>query len=122
MSDPGEIHQMVIFSTPSRTREEDSTEAIEVDSDEVDINSQPENTTLIIGRTPITHKGSSVQGGTILPNQVTKKGQSNVGNTENLANKKRSAERRNDSQFRPADNSRTMPRILINMATMEECS
>ena len=54
---------MVRCSTPNRTREEDSAEETKVDSDEVDIISQPKNTTLIIGRRPVTHKGSSVEGG-----------------------------------------------------------
>ena len=63
---------MVRCYTRIRRREEDSTEAIEVDSDEVDINSQPENTTLIIGRRPVTHKGSLIEGEAILLDQVTK--------------------------------------------------
>ena len=63
---------MVRCSTPSRTREEDSAEEIEAESNEAEMVHRPKNVTLTIDKRPRTHQGSSVEGGAIMPDQVTK--------------------------------------------------
>ena len=55
MFDQGAMCSMVKCSTPNQTREEDSSEKTEADSDEADIFSLPENITPIIGKRPETH-------------------------------------------------------------------
>ena len=60
--------QMVRCSTPNRTREEDSAEEIEANSDKVDRFSRTENAIPTIGRRPGTLVGILAEGGAILPN------------------------------------------------------
>ena len=109
MPDKGAMHQMVRCSTPNQTREEDSIEEIEAESEEADMVNRHESATTTIGKRPGTHKGSSTEGGVILPYRATKIARSNTGIVENSATTKRSVERRNKSRLRLVNNSRTMP-------------
>ena len=114
-TDQDAMRQTVRCSTSSQKREDDSIEETMVVSDEVDMVNQPESTTRTIGKRLGTHQGCSAEGGAMLPDHVAKSTQSNAGRVENLATTKRSAERRNESRLRLADNSRTIPQILTMM-------
>ena len=64
--------QMVRCSTPNRTREEDSAEEIEANSDKVDRFSRTENAIPTIGRRSRTLVGILAEGGANMPDQSSK--------------------------------------------------
>ena len=105
MSDKGEMHQTVKFSTTSRMIEEISTVEIEVDPDKAIIVRRLKSVTPTNGKRTRMVQESLVEGGVIMPDHPSVTTHPNADTVENTATMKRSAGKRHATWLQLANSS-----------------